>query len=226
MVEVSTTIEAKKRTQFGKGTAHKLRAAGLVPAVAYGPGREPTPIAIDPHIFNLQRRQYARSQIFDVVVDGGDAFKALIKDIQYEPVRHSILHVDLYAVDMSKPIRVEVAIELVGKPAGAIEGGLLSQILRYVEVQCLPAKVPGAIQVDVSHLQIGQNVSTDTIELPEGVEITLRRPEPIATVVAPEAEEAPTLAEGLEAAEGEAAAPAKEGEATEGEETKEEEKKE
>lgn len=201
MVEVSATIEAKKRTAFGKGTAHKLRAAGLVPAVAYGPGRKPVSIAIDPHVFDLQRRQYARSQIFDVVVDGGDTFKALIKDIQVEPIRHGILHVDFYAVDMNRPIRVEVAIELVGKPAGAIEGGLLSQIMRYVEVQCLPADVPGAIKVDVSHLQIGQNVSTDSIELPEGVEITLRRAEPIATMVAPDASDQAASPEDLAAAQ-------------------------
>jgi len=218
MVEVSNTIACKSRSTTGKGWAHKLRAQGMIPAIAYGPQGEPRQLTLDPYLFGLQRSRFGVSYIYDVAVEGGDTFKALIKDVQIDPLSRAIVHVDLYAVDMSKPIRVEVPIELVGKPAGAIDGGLLSQVLRRVEVQCLPNLVPGKLTVDVSPLTIGQVVHTDSIELPDGVEIVTRRVEAVATVTAPEAEEvvaAPAegepLAEGEAPAEGEAAAAGEEG---------------
>jgi large subunit ribosomal protein L25 len=206
MVEVSSTIQCKTRQTCGKEAAHKLRAAGLTPAVAYGPGREPILLSLDPKVFGLTRQSFGMSYIYDIDVEDGTSFKALIKEVQMDPLSRHLLHVDFYAVDMSKPIRVEVPIELVGKPVGVVEGGLLSQVLRRVEVQCLPDNVPAKLAVDVSHLDIGHSVHTDAIDLPEGVAVVAKRPEAIAIIVEPETDETPAAEAAVEGVEGEALA--------------------
>jgi large subunit ribosomal protein L25 len=221
MVQMTSTIQCKTRTVSGKGEAHKLRAAGLAPGVLYGSGTKPQLIAVDPRILGLQRKQYGSSFIYDVEVEGQGKLKGLLKEVQLDPVTYDILHVDLYAVDMSKPIRVEIPIELIGKPVGTAEGGVLSQLMRKIEVQCLPDKIPPKLTADVSELKIGQVLFSKAFTLPAGVVFTSRRDEPIATVIVPQEEVVATPevtlepgAEGAVPAEGapaEGAAPAAEG---------------
>ncbi|MEK7705068.1 MAG: 50S ribosomal protein L25 [Myxococcota bacterium] len=203
MVQVSDTIECVSRTSGGKGEAHKLRKAGKVPGVVYGPGSPVRNVAVDPRTFRLQREQYGLSHIYDVVVDGKERFKALIKALQRDVVNRTVDHVDLYAVDMNKPIRVSVRIELVGKPAGAIEGGVLSQLLRRVEVQCLPGDVPAAITLDISPMALGDILHLSDLPLPPAVKLTSHQNEAVARVAAPQEEVAPVAAaEAVEGAEG------------------------
>lgn len=187
MGNVSNTISAKKREAGSKGHARQLRAAGLVPAVAYGPVSEAQYLALTPKEFILQRKTYGLSHLYDVQVEGGSTFKALLKEIQVDPVTRQLLHVDLYAVDMKRPLRVEVPIELSGKPAGLIDGGLLSQVLRHVEVQCLPDHIPAKIVADVSPLKVGDSLHLSDLKLPEGVKLTAHGDEAVAQVVEPEA---------------------------------------
>jgi len=208
MVEVSDTIECKSRVSSGKGGARKLRKDGMVPAVAYGPGSEPRHLTVDPHTFQQQRERYGLSHIYDVVVDGKERFKALIKTLQRDAVDRAVQHVDFYEVDMNKPIRVSVRIELTGKPAGAIDGGMLSQELRRVEITALPDKVPEKLTHDISPMALGAILHLSDLVLPEGVKFTTAHDEAVARVVAPEAEAAtPAAAEAGAAA---AATPASE----------------
>lgn len=185
-MKVSDNIQATPRAAGSKNVAHKLRKAGKVPAVAYGPGVEHTFLALDPKEFWMQRQQYGLSHLFDVSVDGVKKFKALIKDTDHDPVTGGVLHVDLYAVDMKKPIRVRVTLELTGKPKGAVDGGLLTQILRSLEVSCLPGSIPEKLTADVSPMEIGASLHMSDIPLPEGVKFTSQHDEAIATVLAPE----------------------------------------
>ena len=187
MVEVNDTIAAKPRQAGNKGDARKLRASGWVPAVAYGSGSAPQHLAVEPKMFVMQRFAYGRSHIYSVAVEGKLAFKAFIKDIQQEPVTRELLHVDLYQVDMTKPIRVEVPIELTGKPAGIIEGGMLSQLLRKVAVQCLPDQVPAKIVADVAPLGVGDTLHLEQLVLPKGVKLMAHGEDAVAAVIAPEA---------------------------------------
>jgi large subunit ribosomal protein L25 len=187
MVEVNNTISAKPRQAGNKGHARKLRAAGQVPAIAYGPSSEPRHLALDPKTFVMQRQRFGLSHIYDVAVEGGEGFKVLIKQIQVDPVTRQLLHVDLYTVDMSKPIRVEVPVELTGKPKGLIDGGLLSQILRNVEVQCLPNLIPAKIVADVTDLGVGDSMHLSDLKLPEGVKLTAHGDEAVALVAEPDA---------------------------------------
>ncbi len=222
MPQMTDTINAKPREGQGKGTAHKLRAAGHAPAIAYGPGTAPRHLAIEPKAFLLQRTQFGSSHIFDVAVEGGKPFKALIREVQQNPLTDELLHVDFYALDMSKPIRVDVPLELEGKPVGIIEGGILQQIARRVTIECLPVAIPKKLTADVSSLNIGQSAHMSNIALPEGVKFIAKGDEAIAVVVKIEEEvvAAPVAAEGVpvegaaaaaapaEGAEGAAAAPA------------------
>jgi large subunit ribosomal protein L25 len=206
MLEVTDTITAQGRNAGAKGIARKLRSSGHVPAVAYGPGSAPRHLALDPKVFVIQRQRFGLNHIYNVALEGGDGFKCLIKDIQVDPVTRKLLHVDLYAVDMARPIRVEVPIELTGKPAGLIEGGMLSQILRSVEVLCLPDAVPSNLTVDVSPLKVGDSLHLSDIPLPKGVKLTNQGNEAVALVAEPDA--APVAAADTPAAATAAAVPA------------------
>jgi large subunit ribosomal protein L25 len=195
---VSNTISAKSRDAGNKGQARKLRAEGFVPAVAYGPASKPQFLAVQPKEFTLQRFTYGLSHLYEVDVEGKSKFKALLKEIQVDPVTRQLLHVDLYAVDMKRPLRVEVPIELTGKPAGIIDGGLLSQVLRVVEVQCLPDQIPAKLVADVSPLKVGDSLHLSDLALPEGVKLTAHGDEAVALVIEPD--EAPVAATPAEAA--------------------------
>lgn len=207
-MKVDDTIRASKRQTGNKGVARRLRAAGKVPAVMYGPGSDSKFLALDPKEFGLQRLQYAASHLFQVQVEGDKTYKALIKDVNRDPVNSAYLHVDLYAVDMKKAIRVDIAIELVGKPKGLIDGGLLSQIMRTVQVQCLPDAIPEKVECDVSDMGIGDIKHLSDVKFPAGVKPTSTHDEAVAAVVAPEEikEETPVAAADAAAA-GAAAAP-------------------
>lgn len=193
MLEINSTILAQGRAAGGKkGAARKLREMGRVPAVAYGPKQAPRHLSLDPKLFPLQRIRFGLGHLYDVKVadaqDGGPAsFKCLIREIQSNPVTRQLLHVDLYAVDMESPLSVEVEIELTGKAAGIIDGGLLSQILRSVEVVCLPSQIPAKLIADVTPLGVGDSLHLSDIKLPEGVKFTAHNDEAVALVAEPEA---------------------------------------
>jgi large subunit ribosomal protein L25 len=209
---MSDTIEASPRDQKGKGAAHKLRKAGKIPAVAYGPGVGHVFLSVDPRIFQMQRAQFGSTHIYEVKVEGGKTFKALVREAQVDPLSQGVVHLDLYALDMNKPIRIEVLIELTGKPAGAIDGGILQQTLRKALVECLPAKIPQKLTADASPLKIGDSLHLSDVTLPPDIKLITSADEAIATVILPAEEEvaAPVAAEGA-AAEGAAAAPGAEG---------------
>lgn len=194
-VKVTDTIKAKPRTSGKKGIARKLRNQGLVPAVAYGPSREPLFLSLESHTFGQLRQKFGASHIYNVEVEGGESFKALLKDVDRDPVSREFLHVDFYAVDMNRPIRINVPVELVGKHAGAIDGGLLSQTLRSIEVQCLPNMIPAKITADVTHLGIGMSLHISELKFPEGVKPTSRSDESVAIVVEPDSPKEATPAE-------------------------------
>lgn len=214
-MKVEDTIRATTRLAGNKGVARKLRAAGKVPAVMYGPGSDSQFLALDPKEFSMQRQQFAASHLFNVAVEGGKNYKVLIKSVDRDPVNSAYVHVDLYAVDMKKPIRVEVTLELTGKPKGIIDGGLLSQLLRTVQVQCLPNAIPEKLVLDVSDLGVGDIKHLSDIAMPEGVKATSHHDEAVAALFAPDESKEPVAAEAPVAVAGApaAAAPAAGGKA-------------
>src|SRR5271157_4518469 len=152
-------VEAKPRQSGTKNDARRIRKSGLVPAVLYGAGLEPITIAVDPkQMKRILTSETGHNTIFDLSA-GGDSGKAMIVDWQADPVKGALLHVDLKRIAMDKLLRVSVPVTLRGEAPGVkLQGGILEQMVREVEVECLPADIPSHIDADVSKLEFGHTV--------------------------------------------------------------------
>jgi large subunit ribosomal protein L25 len=153
----NNTLEAQPRTAGNKNSARRVRQDGKIPGVVYGAGQESLPVEVDPRqVTRILNSETGHNTIFDLALDGAKT-KAMIVDWQYEPIKGKLLHIDLKRIAMDKKLAVMVPIELIGEPAGVkTQGGILEQMLREVEVECLPADIPSHIDVDVSELVFGK----------------------------------------------------------------------
>lgn len=197
----SSLLTASPREMIGK-TSHKLAARNQIPAVLYGPGRDPMPLALDRHEFELFVTHHAAgSTVVDLEIDGEKKpISAMIREVQHSAVKGNVLHVDLLAVSMNKPIHAVVVVRLVNDPEGVKAGGVLTVNVHEVNVEAKPGDLPDAIDIDVAALQVGDSLHVSDIVAPAGVTI-LDDPEAIVASVQPprlEAEEAPALEEGAE----------------------------
>jgi large subunit ribosomal protein L25 len=204
-----TSLVVQTREGAGKGAARKLRASGLIPAVLYGSGRETVSISLDPRQLEriLRTSGSGLNTLLEVTVEGRtdrSGGVALVKELQRDPVRGSLLHADLYEVDLAKTVEVEVPVHLVGKPKGVELGGILDALLREVTLECLPRSIPDSLSIDISGLEIGDVVHVRDIPLPGDVTLLTDGGLAVAHVVAPTVEAEPGAAEAAEAA---AAAP-------------------
>jgi large subunit ribosomal protein L25 len=191
------TIEASTRGRSGKGVARSLRREGKVPAVIYGRGREPEALAVDTTaLTRLLTEISAATTLVDVSVEGRAPVKALIREIQRNPVRPAdIIHLDLYEVHADEKITVEVPVHFVGVPEGVRNfGGVLDQTTHALQVRVLPADIPEHLEVDVTALNIGQSIHVGDLQFPN-LEVMTDARVTVCTVVAPRAEEvaAPTV---------------------------------
>ena len=183
-------LAAASRPQTGTGAARALRRAGQVPAVIYGHGREPEPLAIDAGVLSRLLPTMSASTILDVTVDGRAPIKALLRDIQRHALRSStIVHLDLYEIHADEEVDVRVAVRLNGIPDGVRNfGGVLDFVHRDVEIRVLPGDIPASIDVDVTNLTIGHSIFVRDLVLAKG-EILDDPNVPVCTVVAPRTEE-------------------------------------
>jgi large subunit ribosomal protein L25 len=202
-------LAAASRTVTGKKVA-RLRHDGVLPAVVYGHGTSSENVSVDAHDFELLRRHVGASTLVDLSVDGGKARPVLVHAIQVSPITRKPLHIDLFAVQMTEELTVEV--QLVGDGvAPAIElGGTLMHPVTAVKVRALPDNLPESLHYDLSPLvDFETTVTVADIEVPEGVTIQAEPTDVVARVLAPRVEE---VTEAEAAPEGEAPA----GEAGEG----------
>ncbi|HOX19659.1 MAG TPA: 50S ribosomal protein L25 [Gemmatimonadales bacterium] len=183
-------LAAASRSQTGTGAARALRRSGQVPAVIYGHGREPEPLAIDAGALSRLLPSMTGSTILDVTVDGRAPIKALLRDIQRHALRSStIVHLDLYEIHADEEVDVRVAVHLNGIPDGVRNfGGVLDFVHRDIEIRVLPGDIPASIDVDVTNLAIGHSIFVRDLVLAKG-EILDDPNVPVCTVVAPRTEE-------------------------------------
>ena len=154
-------VVAKPREgKFNKNAARRVRVAGKIPAVLYGSGQDSVAVEVDPkQISRILFSETGRNTIFDVEVAGKPAAKAMIVDWQREPIKDKLIHIDLKRIALDKLLHIKVRVKLLGIPIGVkAEGGILDQVLREVEVECLPADIPNHIDVAVSELAMHQVV--------------------------------------------------------------------
>jgi large subunit ribosomal protein L25 len=192
-IELSATV----REMRGNGPARRLRRAGQVPAVLYGPGVETKQLAVS--IRDLEQavqKGNIRRTIFSLnIQNGGSTTKlSVIKELQTHPLTGQFLHVDFYEIDMNRKLRVMVPLALKGKSKGEEFGGMLQIIEREIEVFCLPREIPESLDLDVSELGMGEALHVKDILLPAGIELPPGENYTVVTVVSPKAEAAPTAA--------------------------------
>ena len=178
-------MPAEKREDLGKGGARKARAAGTIPGILYGHGETPMPLAIGARTFQLALQKHKGGNAIVNLALGGGQYTALIRDVQYDPITHHILHLDFQHISLTEMVEVEVLVHLVGVPTGVKDGGgILETIMRMVEVRCLPTQIPAAIDIDVAALAIGDSVHVRDLKI-ENAEILSDPDSTVATVVAP-----------------------------------------
>ena len=189
-------LTANIRQKTGKGIARQLRAKGSIPAILYGQGEEAMPLSVNTRDFTKAMSSASGiNVIVDLAIDGKSQIPVMVKDYQAHIIDRHFLHVDFLKIDLSKKVVVEVPIQLVGKAPGVKEGGILEHITRTISVNCLPTAIPNSLEVDVSALNIGDNIHAHDLKLPEGVELVPGADETIAAVVAPVEETAAAATE-------------------------------
>jgi len=158
MISQEVVAATPREGKFNKNAARRVRAKGKIPAVVYGAAEPAIAIEVDPkQIQKILHSDSGHNSIFDLEINGSTAkTKAMIVDWQYEPIKGNLIHIDLKRIALDKAIRVEVPIQLTGIPVGVkTQGGILDQVLREVEIECLPGDIPSHIDVDVSSLAFG-----------------------------------------------------------------------
>ena len=218
MREIPITVQ--RRQDIGKGVARQIRMAGRIPGVVYGPETDPIPVSVEEREFRTAMRHASSGSILNLSLDGKET-KAVLREMQRDPVTSRVLHIDFHAISMNKPIHVAIPIHFVGTPVGVkVDGGIMQATMREIEISCLPINIPEHLEVNVSELRIGDSIHVGNVSIPNATIladaqrtiVVISAPTVIkAEATAVEAEAA--LAEGAEGVAAEGAEAAAEGEA-------------
>jgi large subunit ribosomal protein L25 len=184
MGHVEVTVSAEIRTRLGKGGARQLRRVGKIPAILYGGAEPPVPIAVEKGRILEIFRKYGHTSIFSLALNGRTV-PVILKDWQLDPITGALLHVDFLRVDLTRPMRVKVPIELVGDAVGVRHGGILDFATHEVEIECVPTEIPARLQVDVSGLEIGDHIAVKDLSLGDRLRVLDDPERVIVSVLAP-----------------------------------------
>jgi len=189
----TNTLEAQARTSGNKNDARRVRRDGKIPAVVYGAGKDSLAVTVDPRVVaRILHSETGHNTIFDLAL-GGEKTKAMIVDWQYEPIKGALLHIDVKRIAMDKALRVSVPIFLKGEAEGVkTQGGILEQITREVEIECLPSDIPSHIDADVSHLVFGTVLRIENLPRDPKLKFLSDPNQPVAHIISVKEEVAPT----------------------------------
>ena len=191
-----TVIEAQIRIPEGKNANRRVRRSGKIPAVIYGPGKEPAVLSLDPaDIKAVLRSEAGQNTIFAVNIEGAGQRSAMVKEYQLDPLKGKLIHVDLLEIAMDRLLTLMVNVELVGEPQGVkIDGGTLDFVTRAIEIECMPADIPESIKLEVDALKVNDYIRAKDIKLGDKVRILTEPDVVIATVAPPQKEASPEAA--------------------------------
>ena len=184
---METELVVVPRDDKGKTALKKLRKEGSVPAVVYGHGFETMLLSLNEREFMaLLRQEGGAHGLLNLKVEGLEdgEHTVVVKEIQRHPIKDHILHVDFQKIRKGEEMTTEVALHFVGEPVGVKEGGILQHYLYEITVKCIPKDLPDSIEVDISHLNIKDNVRVSDLIQFEGVEY-LNSPEEVVATVQP-----------------------------------------
>lgn len=215
-------LDVTPRETRGSRNARRMRLHGRLPGVLYGGGREPLALDVDER--QLRHAIKAGHALMDLQL-GKESVPVLIKDQQRHPVRGGLTHVDFVAVDLKQKVQAAVSVELTGveEAPGVVQGGVLDQVMREINIEVLPTDIPDSIPIDVSALELNGTLLLSEVVVPGGYEILDAEDSVVATVTPPSRAEEPEevedetelVGEGEEV-EGEEGEEGAEGEAEEG----------
>jgi large subunit ribosomal protein L25 len=191
----------------GNGPARRLRQAGQVPAVFYGPKTKSVLLSVNKNDLDLIFKKGRISQIILnlVIQNNGETYTrpAMIKELQVHPVSRNYLHIDFYEIDMDRKVTVKIPVVTTGQSVGIERGGILQIIRRELEVQCLPFDVPKSIEIDITDLDMGDSIHVEDISLDGEVEFFSEASLTVVTMLSPKVEEEPEEEEEAEEEEAE-----------------------
>jgi large subunit ribosomal protein L25 len=192
------TIDAVTRNSRGKNEARRLRAAGSTPGVLYGVSDSAVALAVNPkEVGKILHSRTGQNTIFNLAVKDGETTPVMIVDWQSDPVKDTLLHIDLKRIDLTKRIRVGVPVHTHGEPAGVkLQGGLHEVITREIEIECLPDDIPEQFTVDVSGLMIGQSIRASEVPMAGSMTLVSNPDAVISHIVTMKAEEVAAPVEG------------------------------
>src|SRR5277367_2817203 len=191
-MKTDIVVNAEARESRGKNEARRLRARGMAPAVVYGANEAATAVAVSPkEVSKILRSKTGHNTIFQLAIGGASgSTPVMIVDWQTDPVKETLLHIDLKRIDLTKRITVKIPVHTVGDPAGVkLQGGLFEVITREIEIECLPDEIPEHFEMSVTDLMLGQNIRASDLPMTGSMKL-LSAPELVlAHVVAMKAEE-------------------------------------
>lgn len=181
---------AKKRSLEGSSNARRMRGTGNLPGVVYGSGKSPVSIEVNTHDFEqILHHHTSESLLIEIGLEGEGDLSVLVKDVQHHPVTSDLIHVDLMRVEANKPIAVDIGLEMVGEALGVKAGGILDHVMHAISVECLPGDLIDVFEVDVSGLEIGQQLQVSDLNLGSKYKIMVDEDAIVAGVSGPQAEE-------------------------------------
>lgn len=157
-------LNAEVRNKVGKEDAKKLRAKELIPTVVYGKNVTPLHCAISKHQIDKLLRKVNRNALITLKLSDNEAKIVIVRDHQKHPISHEYVHLDLQAVDMNHPIKVDVDLEFIGTPIGKKSGGVFTSMCKQVKVECLPSKIPEVIKLNIDDLDAGESLHVSDIK--------------------------------------------------------------
>jgi large subunit ribosomal protein L25 len=184
-----SSIEVQPRQDTGKQVAKRLRRSGMVPGIYYYHGQRPVPFSVDGK--ELRNLLAHKSSLIDVNFKGGETSKCVVREVQWDPLSGAPVHIDFMGINIAEKVKVEVPIRLTGAAVGVkTGGGVLQQLLRELEIECLPLDIPEAVTIDVSPLDLHQSVHVGDLKL-DKIEILTDSEQVIVSILSPRLEEAP-----------------------------------
>ncbi len=196
MANEQIRLKAEPRSEQGSVAVGRLRRAGSIPAAVNRIGGDTTLLKLNTHAFIIMLRHHASEQMLVTLDLDGQEIPALMREVQYDVMNGHPIHVDFGEISLSKKIRVSIPLHLVGEPEGVkLGGGILQQMLRSVEVECLPTEIAETFDIDVSALKVGQSIFARDLKLGDAYTVITGKDAVVTTVAAPEEDAAAVAAE-------------------------------
>jgi large subunit ribosomal protein L25 len=196
-------LPAHPRHETGSRSANRLRKQGLIPGVLYGHGKAAVMLSVEPaHLREAMSTEAGRHAVLEVVLEGQKrTHRAIIKELELDPVRHIVTHIDLQEIRLDEVIEAKVTVRFEGTSAGEKMGGMLDETTREVTVKGKVTEIPEHLVVDIEALTIGDALYLKDLSVPEGIEVLDDLEQVLCSVLMPR-----KLAEALPEEEEEAAA--------------------